>query len=341
MQKWNWKHAAAGIAVILLLSLTMLLVLYQQWDRVLASLAAVSWGSLTLLILLGLLATVFDSLSHWAMVRTSLGNFTPGRAIELVYLALFSNIATLTAGTLPLQGYYLHQHGMMAGAGVGTLLVEYTLHKAMVLCYAAVLLLFGSGWLTLHSTGYMGYLWAGYGVAILIITFLVVICCSSRIQVFLSKLIDRAPAKGSMAARKATWQFQLSALGEQSRRIFQSRRACLLSVLFTVLKLFTLYSIPFVCLRALGADGLRYGQVQLLAALMELLAGAIPNIGGIGPTEASFLLIFSPFVGQTAAISALILYRIVTYYIPFLLGGAVLLRWQRSIRPREKCSVGG
>lgn len=122
MQKWNWKHAAAGIAVILLLSLTMLLVLYQQWDRVLASLAAVSWGSLTLLILLGLLATVFDSLSHWAMVRTSLENFTPGQAIELVYLALFSNVATLTAGTLPLQGYYLHQHGMMAGAGVGTLL---------------------------------------------------------------------------------------------------------------------------------------------------------------------------------------------------------------------------
>lgn len=336
MQKWDWKQAVGSVVTVLLLTLLMLWVFHKQWDNILASLAAVSVGSMLFFVFLGILTNVLDALAHWAMVRTSLDSFSFGQAVELVYLGLFFNVATLAAGTVPLQGHYLHQHGMVTGAGMGTVLVEYTLHKAMVLLYAGIMLLFGGQWSDLRDTHYTGYLLAGYGIAILIILFLIVVCCDHRVQAALSKLIDHIPENGNWAKRKAAWQFHLSALGEQSRRIVKDRRACLLSVLFTALKLFTLYSIPFACLHSLGADILRYGQAHLLSALMLLLTGAMPNIGGMGPTEASFLLIFSPFVGQTNALSALILYRIATYYIPFLLGTMAFLHWRKTIRTGQK-----
>lgn len=336
MQKWNWKQTVVSITTVFLMTALILLVFHGQWDAICSSLATVSLGNLGVIILLGLLSTFFDALAHWTMIRTALSGFSVRNSVELLYLGFFSNVATLAAGTVPLQSYHLYRHGMAAGAGAGTILVEYTFHKSMVLVYAGVMLLLGSRWLTFGDTSYAEYLTAGYIIAIAIIVFLALICCSRRVQRLVCQLIARIPERGNWIRRKQLWQAQMNVLGEQSRQILGNRRICLCAILFTALKLFVLYSIPFVCLRVLGVEALTYGQAHLLTALMLLLTGAIPNIGGMGPTEAAFLLLFTPFVESAPALSALILYRIGTYYVPFLLGVAVFLHWQKALTSSEK-----
>lgn len=333
MQKLNWKRTAGSLAIVFLLTLLILLVFHQQREEIFSSLSAVSAGGLFLIMVLGTLSNVLDALAHRTLIQTSHVRLSVKRAVELIYLGLFSNVATLATGTVPLQSYYLHQCGMIAGAGMGTLLVEYSFHKTMVLLYAGVMLLSGRQWFRILHVGNGAYLLAGYGIAIAIIAFFTLLCCNRRIQSYLGKLIDRIPEKGSWIKRKVVWQSHLIALGRQSRHIFVQRHACIRSWVFTGCKLFVLYSIPFVCLRLLGNSTLTFWQAHLLSALMLLFTGAIPNIGGVGPTEAAFLLLFSPHLSQAAVLSALILYRIATYYIPFLLGTVVFFRWYRSVQP--------
>lgn len=71
-------------------------------------------------------------------------------------------------------------------------------------------------------------------------------------------------------------------------------------------------------MKTLGVPCPAFARMQLLSALMLLITSVLPNVAGAGPTEFAFLMIFSPHVGGDAALTALLLYRLVTYYLPFL-----------------------
>lgn len=68
---------------------------------------------------------------------------------------------------------------------------------------------------------------------------------------------------------------------------------------------------------------------------MFLIIGVLPNVAGIGPTEFSFLLLFSPYTGRGMASSALILFRISTYFCPFLVSLIVFIKLRKYIGPKE------
>ena len=98
----------------------------------------------------------------------------------------------------------------------------------------------------------------------------------------------------------------------------------------SLLKLFMLYSIPYLALRLAGCTALTFWQTQLLASLMLLITNALPNVAGVGPMEFAFLLLFSPWAGTATASSALVLYRVATYFFPFLLSVITFMREEKK-----------
>ena len=52
---------------------------------------------------------------------------------------------------------------------------------------------------------------------------------------------------------------------------------------------------------------------------------------GVGPVEFAFVLIFSHYMEYAQASSALILYRIATFFFPFILSVIVFLRVQKRV----------
>ena len=99
-----------------------------------------------------------------------------------------------------------------------------------------------------------------------------------------------------------------------------------------------MYTIPWFSIRFMGLAPLTFGQVQTLAALMMLLSNALPNVGGMGSIETAFYLIFTGFLGESAAMSALVVYRAATYYLPFVVSCVgfffIQRRWTRA-RPKK------
>lgn len=81
----------------------------------------------------------------------------------------------------------------------------------------------------------------------------------------------------------------------------------------------------------LGISGPSFWHVQLLTALMHLISNALPNVAGVGPVEFAFVLIFSHYMEYAQASSALILFRVATFFFPFILSILVFLRVQRRV----------
>lgn len=246
-------------------------------------------------------------------------------------LGVFGNTALFSVGTLPLQSYYLHRCGMMPGASVGTLTLEYVVHKLSVLLYALAALLVGGAHFIAGNERAIGYLVYACVFVVVVSAFLVLICIWEPMRNFLIRFITRLPDTAKWKIRKHNWLLQIDLLYNESQLLLQCRTCCVQAFLLNIGKLFSLYSVPFLCFRAIGIDEhISFWQCHLLAALMVLLTSALPNIAGMGPTEFSFLLIFTPFTGKAAAITALLLYRVATYYSPFFLSCMIFIGQQHS-----------
>ena len=88
--------------------------------------------------------------------------------------------------------------------------------------------------------------------------------------------------------------------------------------------------------RAVGADVPEFVRMQLLASLMLLLSGVLPNVSGLGSVEIAFLFVFKGFLGEVNASSVLVLYRIASYFFPFIIGVIVFMACRKKIVPEKK-----
>lgn len=337
MGKKRWKTVVVSAATPALLSLLVFWVFRDHFQEIMQNIRAVRADSLLFLLGMSVLYQMLESMVCFTLVRRHLPKFSFKQAVEVVFLGVFGNVSTLSVGSVPMQSYYLHRCGLMAGSGVGTMTLEYVFHKSSILLYTTIMLLMKRHWLNKGGNGFVQYLWLGYGICSLIIVVLLLLCGWNKIQRLAAWLIDRLPETEKWGARKHLWKSNLTALYAESKQLLHDRW-CILEVLgLNALKLVCLYSIPFFTMRMLGIAALSFWQVQLLTALMHLISSALPNVGGVGPVEFAFVLIFSHYVEYTQASSALILYRVATFFFPFVLSIFIFLGVQkRMINDSEK-----
>ena len=329
MDKKQWKTVAISAATLLLLFLLVIWVFRDHYQEILRNIQAVSIRELLLLLGMGLAYQMLESAVCFAMIRRRLPTFSYRQAVEVTFLGVFGNVSTLSVGSVPMQSYYLHHCGMMTGCGIGTMMLEYIFHKSSVLIYTTVMLLFQGRWLSETGRGFSRYIPLGYGICALIIAALVLLCAWEKVQWFASWVIDHLPNTEKWEGRKRLWKDNLSSLHTESPKLLHDHWCLLKVLLFNGLKLFCLYTIPFLCMEILGISGPAFWHVQLLTALMHLISNALPNVAG--PVEFAFVLIFSHYMEYAQASSALILFRVATFFFPFILSILVFLRAQRRV----------
>lgn len=331
MGKKQWKTVAISVATLLLLSLLVFWVFRDHYQEILQNIRAVSIPELLLLLGMGVAYQMLESAVCVTLVRRRLPVFSFRQATEVVFLGVFGNVSTLSAGTIPMQSYYLHRCGLMAGSGIGTMTLEYVFHKSSVLAYTTVMLLLQGRWLGDTGRGLSRYMFLGYVICALIIAALLLLCTWDKVQWLASWGMDHLPNTEKWESRKCLWKANLTALYGESRQLLRDGR-CLIKVLaWNALKLCCLYSIPFLASEMLGISGPSFWQVQLLTALMHLISNALPNVAGVGPVEFAFVMIFSHYMEYAQASSALILYRVATFFFPFILSIFVFLRVQKRV----------
>lgn len=329
MEKKQRENLWTGLAMLVLLPLLMFWVFRGHYQEIWSNIRAVPVSALLLLLGLGLAYQLLEAAAGLTLVRSQLPDFSFCQAVEITFLGVFASVATLSAGIIPLQSWYLCRRGLTAGSGAGTMTLEYTFHKCTILLYATAMLLLQGRWLAGENAGLARWLLPGYGVCALIIIGLLLLCAWQRLQRLACLGLDRLPDTGKWGPRKAAWKSNLAALCTQSRQLLRDRERLLRVLAWNCLKLFCLYLTLFLSLRMVGVSVLSLWRVQLLGGLMHIIVSALPNVAGMGPAEFSFWLIFSHYMGDGQLSSALILYRTATFFVPFALSVVVFLAIQR------------
>lgn len=329
------RTVISGVVTLSVLALVLTLVFRGQGKEILQCLRAVPVLGLLRLLLLALLCPILEAIAGWVALRPQMPSLTLGQALTASYLNIFGNVATMGAGSIPFQSWYLSLYGLLPGAGVGMLTSCYALQKATVLIYATVMLVLQGGWLRASNLNLSRYILLGYIVCALIILVLFLLCTWEKVQKLALWCIGKLPDTGKWAKRKSGWVKNIESLRAQSKALLSRRRRCGAVMALYAGKFFLLYTVSYRSISLLGLEQLSFWRVQLLSAVMVLITNAIPNVGGVGPAEFAFILLYSPYLGNANAASAMVLYRMASYLFPFLVSIPFVLYFQRLVRLRE------
>ena len=329
MNKSRKKSYLISAATLALIFLLLLLVFRDALPDILANLRAVPLWGILLLLFMGFAYEGMEAAVALVLLRRKKRDVRYLDGLNTTFLAVFGNIATMGAGTLPMQSFYLHRRGLDAGGALGIMASEYVLHKISVLLYATLALLLGGTWLRESASGIARYIRIGYGIGALIVLFLTLLYTWDKESGFVGRLRRKLPQTPNWAERRTQWLAGLTQLNTEARKVLLVPPVQLMGVAVSMMKLFVLYAIPYLALRLAGCTALTFWQTQLLASLMLLITNALPNVAGVGPMEFAFLLLFSQWAGTAAASSALVLYRVATYFFPFLLSLITFVREEK------------
>lgn len=316
---------------IIILIFFIYLVFRRDFNNIITLIKNITVFDVIILLIIGSCYQLLEAFGCYVLIKSQKSQFTYHQAIELTLLGMFSNIATSTAGTIPMQSYYLYKRGIKAGKGIGLIILDSIFHKFAVFIYASIMLLFNIDWLYNTNNLLFRYILVGYVVYLLIIVGLILICSWSRIQDLLLWLMKKLPDNEKWQKRKADWKDNLAALYQESRVVFKSFRTCLKVILADFVKLFFTYTIPLFCFQVVKCGQLSFIQIQVLSSIMLLITGILPNVAGMGPAEVSFLLVFAPYMGIIEATSAMIIYRLATYFYPFVVSIFAFLKLEKEL----------
>ncbi len=326
------KHFITAILATLFLVLVLYLIFHDSLDEIKTQLFQADKRALLILVIFGNLYILLDGwVLHYMIVKNH-ERCTLWQAVRLAYMVVFFNVTTFAAGTKPAQIYDLYQESQIKpGKSFGILTMEYVSHKLTIVLYAAVMLCFFHTVLFQIPGLEKNYLLAGFGISFAVLTFLTMFCINQKFAPWLlacSEHIKKESIKEKIRAGLA----QMEEFSKVGRVVIKDKKEWIGLIFRNAVKMTCLYILPAIAIFAVTGKMLPLSLLECLAfsSIMQLLIGVIPSSGGMGSTELLFLMLFGSMTGKSVCGAAMILYRIATYYLPFLISIPLLFLGKRS-----------
>lgn len=326
------KHFITAILATLFLVLVLYLIFHDSLSEIKTQLFQADKRTLLILVIFGNLYILLDGwVLHYMIVKNH-ERCTLWQAVRLAYMVVFFNVTTFAAGTKPAQIYDLYQESQIKpGKSFGILTMEYVSHKLTIVLYAAVMLCFFHTVLFQIPGLEKNYLLAGFGISFAVLTFLTMFCINQKFAPWLlacSEHIKKESIKEKIRAGLA----QMEEFSKVGRVVIKDKKEWIGLIFRNAVKMTCLYILPAIAIFAVTGKMLPLSLLECLAfsSIMQLLIGVIPSSGGMGSTELLFLMLFGSMTGKSVCGAAMILYRIATYYLPFLISIPLLFLGKRS-----------
>lgn len=292
-----------------------------------------------LLASLGLLFVYFlaDGLRlYYTLV--ALGFRVPGRAMaKLVFINIFfSNITPMATGGGFAQVWYLNEHGVSIGKATAATTIRTILAILFIFSLSPVFLLTLE---PLRDSGLMSDISLALAVFIVLYLafFIVVLLRAHWLISPLRGLIQGAFRLGLLSESKTRhYHFKMMREMLKFSRSFAtylkgSKRAVLLSVVFTAVFLLSLFSFPALLMWGLGYDVSYWMSVGLLVVTTFIMYFS-PTPGASGISEGVFGSFFNSILEHQHLLLVTFSWRFLTIYLGMAIGLVVLQRYliQRS-----------
>lgn len=247
-------------------------------------------------------------------------------AFKVVMTGQFFNAITpFSSGGQPMQAFVMLKQGIPVGTSASILMIKFIVYQISLTVYSIVVLLTRLEFFYTHVNGLVSLALIGFAVNGAVVWMLLMATFKpewlKKISFYGINLLVklRILKEGISLKKKVVGQVNLFKKSIQS---FKESVGLLMPIsMLTLVQLTAYFIIPYAVYRAFG---LRESHLILLlsaAAFIVMFSSFIPTPGGAGVAEGGFFLFFQLFFPQTILPTAVLCWRMVTFYMPLCLGG--------------------
>lgn len=327
-----WK--SSGFWVILLLLAGASVFYKDSWQDIWVGIRQITRRELICCILLSVAAYFLEGMTIACMMSTVMSSLPVKKGTGIAYLCEFYRLITLGNGSGFAEIYYLHRYKIETGTATALTMLQYICKRTAVMMLGGVgftVLLFRYDTQMLCKE-YAGFMAAGCVISLTVIALFLCIALSNKIVGVIIRFMEwTAVRKPGWQKRLNAWKEQIALLNQSGRIVLRQRNKITYAILLQTGKLVLFYTVPAYFLR---------GSVRVQSALPEflvcmllmsvayMLSGVIPAPSGVGSLEFVFLLFFSGVAGPQTAVPAILVFRFVTWIVPFMIGGVINLLYK-------------
>lgn len=296
-----------------------------------SDLIKLKWGWLIVALISMLASFMMEAVVVKMLLHRETMNFPWLDAIRVPLIEqLFNGITPFSSGGQPAQLFALVQSGVDAGRATSVLLMKFVVYQSMIVINFIFALFIGFHYVAdkMHALSFLflfGFL-IHFGV---IIGLLLVMYWYS----FTKKMVKISfyPVKRFIKKERITkWELvideKIENFYQESLRLKGDFNLLLKIGGLTLIQLIFYYVVPYFILLALGQKNVSLVLVTTLHILIVMIISLFPIPGGSGGAEYSFSTIFSSFISNPSKlVLAMLLWRLLTYYLGVVLGLIALL----------------
>jgi uncharacterized protein (TIRG00374 family) len=329
---YNWKKALLwGLVSLALSGLGIVLVLRTtSSEDVVGGVLAV--GLRTLAVACGLVAAswIADGCRMAVLARGMGGRVPLSSALRISMMGAFMAAVTpFDTGGEPLKVYFLHKSGMSVGQSTATVTMAAMFHStARFLLWALIpvtALFTGFSWqptavgrVTL-AVGLGFYLF--YMVLFIVATVKPASLVSVVNRICRIRLLQRILTPERMGRVSEKVKAVADDFREGVIRIRSDGSAAFMALLLSIIYWLLMTAVPVYILRGMGSS-LSVLQILYISMTVYLVMAYTPTPGASGGAEVGSVVFFSPFLPAKVLATFVIVWRVATYYLTLLIGGA-------------------
>ena len=239
----------------------------------------------------------------------------------------FNNITPSATGGQPFQAFYMNRYcGINYGVAIGALLIKFLCYQITLTVSCSVLLFLKFKFFVSRIQGFSFFMFFGFLVNSVFATILIIIGLNKKLTVFLIEFFVKV--LGKLKIFKETKQKLINVRKEVDLfnkvilSSFKNIGKFFKMIFFSFLKIASLYSVNIIIALLFGIKLSFNGIFNIIsgAACVQVTSTFIPLPGAVGGAEFLFFIIYDGIFEANTTSSALLFWRIYTFYFPIIVG---------------------
>lgn len=324
------KRYSIGIAFITITFVVMCAWLFKKYSLY------VLWELLHQIRPIWIMAAVALMLLYWVLeamgLHLAIHRFVPSQRPQDTFCAtmigqFFNCITPFSSGGQPMQALYLVKKGVSLSFASCSLMIKFIVYQFVLTIYSAITLAgcFKSFSGKIPSVGWLCFV--GFGVNVLVITALLCLGFFRKpTEHFLYGIVallthTKCISETSAQAAKKKIEKELNEFYQGFAQIRRDIRGMVHISALTAMQLTAFFLIPLCIFYAFGLGRADIILMICAGAFVLNFTSFVPLPGAAAGAEIGFYTIFSLFFPNRILSLAILLWRLLTFYLPILVGG--------------------
>ncbi len=329
---------------LFILFIALVLVLYftlkDDFSGIIKELKNVNPWLFILSILIVLISLLFKSASLKIFINEYKKEYSLKKSYSLTLIGQFLNgITPFQSGGQPFQVYLLKKDGVRISDSTNAMIKDFVAFQSALILIGIFAILINFKVNVFSKNIYLnGLIFLGFAintiVLILLLTFSLAKKTGFKLANKLIEILFKLKIVKKLNITEDKINESLKYFYKTGTELKKNKLELFKGIIYNIIHLVLLYLIPLFIFKSMGSNEVSVLGSVVAVAFVMLIGNFIPIPGATGGIEYSFLQFFGSFSKGTILLGAMLLWRLVTYFIPMIIG-FITLTLKKEVKKNE------